>query len=724
MPPRLDRRLVFALALLLVWSLAWVTLGTVIAWQGWSSEQQALARELLLPKLGLWVVVLGAAIVPAGWLAQRFIEKYARSPARLAAQTRALVDTVGAVELPPQGTRELRAVADAIAALAESREALRQDMSTQVRQAAERIDLERARLAGLMSELGHAIVVCNLDGRVMLYNNRARLQFRALSRMPGLAAGAELIGLGRSIHAAIDPRVISHALGNIRQRLDRGAMHPVAQFMTPTQGGQLLRVQMTGVRDPAHGGQAPLSGYVLVLDNVTREFEQADALDRRLHSLSENSLAQVAGLQLTLRQLPAAVSALPEAAAPLSRLKDGLQQLDSRIRRFGEEASQGARTRWPLEPMLGAEFIAAAQRRIEAHTDLKCNAGDVDDQPWLRLDSYSLMQALLYLAQRIEEEFEVATVQLRLRSEGFEALLDIGWVGPAASTETLVAWEIDPMRIGGETLPITVRDVAERHSGRFQFERERVRHLSFFRFRLPLMTEHETDTAAPAPPADDSRPEYYDFDLFAQPASDGGDWRDRPLAGLIYTVFDTETTGLNPSAGDEIIQIGAARIVNGRLLRHECFEQLVNPQRSLPPAGIAIHGIEPEMLVGQPTITEVLPAFHDFAHDTVLVAHNAAFDMRFLQLKEAVTGLRFDQPVLDTLLLSALLQPEHGSHRLDAIATRFGIEVLGRHTALGDALTTAEVFLRLLQLLKGRGIETLGQALDAARDTWYARLKY
>jgi DNA polymerase-3 subunit epsilon len=150
----------------------------------------------------------------------------------------------------------------------------------------------------------------------------------------------------------------------------------------------------------------------------------------------------------------------------------------------------------------------------------------------------------------------------------------------------------------------------------------------------------------------------------------------------------------------------------------------VNPQRSIPEPSIAIHGIRPEMLVGQPTIADVLPAFHAFARDTVLVAHNAAFDMRFLQLKEAPTGIRFDQPVLDTLLLSALLHPNQESHALEAIALRLGVDATGRHAALRDAMVTAEVFLKLVPLLADKGIHTLGQAREAARKTYYARLKY
>ena len=144
----------------------------------------------------------------------------------------------------------------------------------------------------------------------------------------------------------------------------------------------------------------------------------------------------------------------------------------------------------------------------------------------------------------------------------------------------------------------------------------------------------------------------------------------------------------------------------------------------IPDASIPIHGITQDMVAGKPRIGEVLPAFHAFAQDTVLVAHNAAFDMKFLQLKEAGTGIVFRQPVLDTLLLSAVVHPNQPSHELEAIAERFDITVLGRHTALGDAMVTAEVMLRLIPLLEEMGIRTLRQAREAAQQTYYARIKY
>jgi DNA polymerase-3 subunit epsilon len=220
-----------------------------------------------------------------------------------------------------------------------------------------------------------------------------------------------------------------------------------------------------------------------------------------------------------------------------------------------------------------------------------------------------------------------------------------------------------------------------------------------------------------------SRPEYYDFDLFNQPGQTP-ELDQRPLSELVYTVFDTETTGLNPSGGDEIISISAVRIVNGRLLRQEIFDQLVDPKRDISSTSINIHGILPEMLKGQPTIEQVLPLVYKFAEGTVLVGHNAAFDMRLLQLKEATTGIKFTNPVLDTLLLSAVTYPNQKDHSLETIARRLGINIVGRHSSLGDAILTGEIFLKLIPLLIEQNVITLKDARQAAEETFHARLNY
>ncbi len=719
--------------------------------------ERATLIELLGPRTAL-VVMLWFFLSLAGGVCARWAWRhYAAAPGRLAEQLQVELARGEARDMPStaspraplvEGSPGARALATAVQALVQQRDGLRADIAARVAEASQDVEQERNRLAALMAELTQSVVVCNLDGRILLFNARARLQFRALVSAAGTGpaiGGAEAIGLGRSIYAVLDRRLVAHAIEAVQQRLQRGAASPSAQFVTATASGQLLRVQMAPVRTPGAGAGDALAGFVLMLDNITRDMADEGERDRLVHSLTEGSRGALGNLQAAVELLDDPALDAPTRERFLAVIRDEIAGMS---RRLNEAAAQGARvlkTRWPLEDMLGADLVAAALLRIEAVHGCRATAAEVDATLWLRVDSYSLIQALLHLTGRLVEDTGLQRVRIRLQPSGERAQLDLVWAGQAMSppgcpkgelpsaqhdgfllsTETVMAWETEPLKVGDDTSALTVRDVVERHGGAFWFERERVRQEAFFRFLLPLAAETAPLEAA-AVTSQPSRPEFYDFDLFAQ-STDGSQnaaLADRSLADLAYTVFDTETTGLAPSQGDEIIQIGATRIVAGKLRRQECFEQLVDPQRSVPAAGVAIHGIEAQTLRGQPTIDAVLPAFHAFAQDSVLVAHNAAFDMRFLQLKEASTGVRFEQPVLDTLLLSAVVHPQQASHSLEAMCERLGVSVLGRHTALGDAMVTAEVFLKMLPLLQAQGITTLGQALEASRKTYHARLTY
>lgn len=627
----------------------------------------------------------------------------------------------------------LQRLGEAINALAAERDRWRDGVQIQVMQASQSLQSERNRLAALISELNQSVVVCNLDGRVVLFNNRARLQFKRLAGVASVTEGAEWMGIGRSIYAVFDRALMAHALENIRQRMARGANQPSTQFLTSTASGQLLRVHMAPVRSGSGSDSEQLSsvnatdiqGFVLMLDNVTQSFEEETRRDQILLGLTESSRASLAHVQTAVEML-AQDDVDAEAREKFLRvLRQEVGAMGQRITDLVARSTETLKTRWPLEEMLGTDLVLAAQQRIATHCSRELRdvvLDTVDPQVWLRVDSFGVMQALTYLASRLFDEFALHFVQLRLTQADDKVYLDLVWTGQVMSSETVMSWELDPMHQGQTHSPLTVRDVMDRHGGVMWFERERTRHEAFFRLILPRSRAPDGVEVAHLL-GQDSRPEYFDFDLFQMSEGHHG-LDDRSLKSLIYTVFDTETTGLNPSQGDEIIQIGAARIVNGRLLRQDAFEQLIDPRRSIPTASIPIHGITPAMVQGQPRIGQVLPTFHAYAHDTVLVAHNAAFDMKFLQLKEHSTGLRFDQPVLDTLLLSAVIHPNQESHRLEAIAARMNITVLGRHTALGDAMVTGEVFLRMIPLLAEMGIHTLGQAREAAQKTHYARLKY
>lgn len=658
----------------------------------------------------VWAAVLALALPPLR-VAHRWLFA---APAELASAARALAEG-GQVALPVEGgSAETRALAAVISELAAQRSLLRDSVAQQVRAGGRQLERERARLAALMSELAQSVVVCALDGRVVLYNRRARALARSLSDAPASFDGTELLGLGRSIHTLLDRAPVVHALDSVRARRAVGDDAASAQFVVPCRGGPLLRVRLAPLPAGDAGAPQELAGFVLVLDDITREYADDCARDQLLLDLDADCRA-------TLGQMQAAADALARQTDPsaqaraLGQMREAGADMAARLRGVAEQAQRAAVTRWPLEDIRGADLIDAALRRIAAP---QLRAGEVDGRLWLRADSFALLQALDWLARRLADEYDVrvATLALSAAPEGAYARLDLIWQGRSMSTDTVMAWQMEAMDSGDRRTPLSVRDVIERHGGAFAVERERASHRTLFRLVLPC---------APAPaPAAERVPDSagsYDFGLLDAACADAGE---TALAALTCTVFDTETTGLDPSGGDEIVQIGATRVVRGRLLREESFEQRIDPKRPVPAASSAVHGLRTDDLRGQPVIDAVLPAFHAYAQDSVLVAHNAAFDLRFIELKQARCGLHFGQPVLDTLLLSALAQPEQPSHRLEDIAERFGLDTGGRHSALGDALLTAEVFLRLLPLLEARGLRTLDQVLAASRATDLAKLRY
>lgn len=170
-----------------------------------------------------------------------------------------------------------------------------------------------------------------------------------------------------------------------------------------------------------------------------------------------------------------------------------------------------------------------------------------------------------------------------------------------------------------------------------------------------------------------------------------------PLPPL--TVFDVETTGLDPHKGHRIIEIAGVRIDEGRVDETKTFVSLVNPERDIPWEARQVNKIRPEDVSTAPGIEEVLPQFLAFAAGTTLVAHNASFDMGFLEHERHFCwGYVELPPCLCTLRLSRAVFPNDFGHNLDAVARRLGLQLPeARHRALPDVLLTAHALLTMLE---------------------------
>ena len=187
-----------------------------------------------------------------------------------------------------------------------------------------------------------------------------------------------------------------------------------------------------------------------------------------------------------------------------------------------------------------------------------------------------------------------------------------------------------------------------------------------------------------------------------------------------FVVFDVETTGLNPKK-DDIIEIGAVKIINGRIV--DSFSTFVQIDRSLPAKIIELTSITDDMLQGQPDIDTALNSFMEFTKDSVLVAHNATFDVNFIKNK---LEEKYNPAVVDTLELSKALIKDVKNYRLNTLTKKLGITLLNHHRAVDDANATGQLFISLLNILKDRGIyeidnlnETLRQDMDMVRQNSY-----
>lgn len=719
MPPgstvaRLRLKLAAAVAIAFAAVTALVIGAGFAVWSRIPDDLRTALRPVLDDSAGLLLVFAAFLLVVIGFGVASAFDAYVVGMVRAAEGARIIVTVNPAHRLADDGPAEAAALARVVNELADRQQAALGAVEARIRDANARLDEEKQRLAALMSELTSSVLVCNVDGLILLYNEAAR----ALLERPGngnAAAGAGIVGLGRSVFGIIDREVIAHALDLVRERLHDGETRPVAPFVAVF-GDRLIRAQMAPVR--AAGDATRLAGFVLTLDDVTGSVQRGTERDRRLQSLTEDMRAGLAGIRAAVETLieyeprePARreqfIAIIRDESVRLS------EQLDARL--SGD--AQGPLAAWPLEGMPADDLLRIVTRSVGKLRGVTATSDPLRERMWLDVDSFAVVQSFTALAARLSRELGVREFALALAPGSRFAELRLTWQSPPSALDVATGWEEAASGTGDAHGRLSLREVARHHGGEQWYRADPADGTLTFTLQLPVARPTQAAVAAM------TRPMFYDFELFDRPGGSEALAR-RRLGELAYTVFDTETTGLEPSAGDEIVSLSAVRIVNSRLLRDECFDHLVNPRRPVSRESQRIHGITPAMLAGQPGIEEVLPRFARFAEDTVLVGHNVAFDMRFLQLKEQATGVRLVQPVLDTLLLSAVVHPELREHELEANAARLGIPIVGRHTSLGDAILTGEIFLKLLPLLAAQGVLTLGDALAASQQTYLSRVRY
>ncbi len=556
---------------------------------------------------------------------------------------------------------------------------------------AARIEARKARLETILREIREGVMVCASDGSIKLYNRTAR----------ELLADEPALGLGRNISEVLNEGPLRHTLAILAEDDDKADSGHAELVCATASGERLLRCRLARLNTE----DSDTDGFVMTLQDVSRETRESLRQEHALrHAVEElrNPLTSL-GTAVESLQLAQQEGLSKEADGFAKILRQESQRLGQLFEALSAETTAMVTAGWHLEDAHLGSLIAGIRQSAPAESlpRIQCNA-DV----WVSAEPYLLSQVIESILGKLKALLNVSAVAISGREEGSLVYLDLNWSGDVVAPDQLDAWLDEGLEEVGGT--VSLREVLQRHDTTAWSQPDLSR-TGRALLRLPLPGAPDK---AEAPAAVAARPEFYEFAIEEEPR-DLGEVGEETLSNLDFVVFDCETTGLEPSQGDEIVSIGAVRIHRGRVMHGETFELLANPGREIPALATSIHGITNDDVIEAPPVEEVIRRFHAFAGDAVLVGFNIAFDLRFLKLKQRQCGVRFDQPTLDALLLSILLHDHTGEHTMESIAERLGVGVGGRHTALGDSLTTAEIFIRLLDLLPAESITTLAEATAA-----------
>ncbi|WP_252729767.1 3'-5' exonuclease [Pacificibacter marinus] len=558
--------------------------------------------------------------------------------------------------------------------LTRTRKALAQTVALETTQLIE----TNEKLGALAAEIPFGVLLVSGMHRVVFYNGAAR----------AMCSGDHDLGLGHCLFDTLDSAAILSAYARLCAG-DGGIGHVISTTVRLSNGTDFLSARLRLVHAPNDIDALP--AYVLTLDDLAQDHHLQQArLD--LGTLAVHQFAQMGATLQTAQMARQYLGDTAESRALNRACDDALAQaahdasaLLKQYRDLGDDCETTA-----LMKVTGQDICNAITARLK---DSGITIIASESTPlFFHVDPDKLVALISYLALRLSRDGAKA-LSLLISTEDTGVIIALGWMGELLYIDRLEAWLNEPTKMLDPDITgrAYLNDMNTDIWPEFGIGSRRV-------VKLPI-PQASIKTGSSGGLA-------YDFDLLTQQTTDNT--ATTPLKHLAYVVFDTETTGLSPEDGDEICQIAATRIVNGQIVPDEQLNTLVDPERTIPMAATKIHHITNEMIQGQPKIDLAGRALHSFARGSVLVAHNAPFDMAFLHRHADRIGAPFDHPVIDTVLLSAVVFGQSASHSLDDICRRLNVTIPPeqRHTALGDTLATAKVFLKMLSMAEAKGLTT------------------
>ncbi len=479
-----------------------------------------------------------AILLLNGYVWQKFDLNVANPIDMIVKDVRTLVHAGAQQDLNSETGKYLGFLNPAIREISQALVEAREETDKQVSEATALANRQKRRLETVLQDLDQGVLICNLENKILLYNKRA---------LNILHVSGDL-GLGRTLFSVVSAAPFRHALDRLHNRFEEGRYKRHKEGLSTTvigataDGGHTLQGKVTLI---INAEENLATGYTVTFEDITHQLAENVERDRLLHQAMIELRHPAANLQATAEMLAGDFNLDADTRKSFEKLLvRETHSLSASIEAMDTKSHQLMAGAWPMSDVYSSSLFNCILRR-NASEDLTLTCEFVGTPVWLHCDSVTIVELVEFVMRKVASQTGLRVFQLSANRTGRKIYIDLYWHGEMVTISQIDSWLDEPL--DADLGEITGRDVLDRHKTDFWCTKtpDGTVHL---RLPLPPARDHHEDDIEVEREIMPERLDFYDFDLMER--TNLADIEDTPLRELTFVVFDTETTGLEPSNGD------------------------------------------------------------------------------------------------------------------------------------------------------------------------------
>ncbi|MCB0284044.1 MAG: PAS domain-containing protein, partial [Calditrichaeota bacterium] len=498
-----KRRFITGILIILVVPLSSVILGTLGFWLQLGPDDKTFLFTLI--DHNRIYIFLSFLIFTGilGYIAKWMLFQYFIPLQKLAEDAGILKSAERLYTIETKGAKELKQLAVILSRHAYEIKELRENINEKIRQAKNDLEEEKNILTSLVSELNDAIIICNNDGKIVLFNHHAY----QLCDDPDADDFQNRIGIGRSFFKIIPSEIIRHALEEIDHKFRQGQQNAYTQLVYPLPSRVSARIRII----PVSKGKEKI-GFIVIMHDITAELDKDLKRHEMVESLIDTTRSSVAGIRAAIESI---ISYNEMQEEQRVRFNNVILEEAKRLGAFVNETIANYKDyfklNWPMEQIEGQSLLNLLHLYSKTISDLKLEVKDPENGIWVSVENFSFIITVLYLLRQISTIAQ-NTISLELNNENNFMYLDILWKDGILNHDQFNQILANPVDLNNVELPFSANDVIQRHNARIWLNLSE-NNLHSIRIMLRA-ADAVTESVKKKQIIYGARPEFYDFDLF------------------------------------------------------------------------------------------------------------------------------------------------------------------------------------------------------------------